>query len=160
MSVAASAMPGIIARVVGWIVKAFSGAAAGRSVPNPALMLPTLFLARAPSRQAPADGAARPAVSATCDRGFAARLRSVSAQNVPKSRKGPRRKLTPPGGKAIPKKAPRLLKRYKPSGGTLLAAARSRMARLPSLPLANVVHLADFVRRQIGCGRTVDRHAA
>lgn len=78
---------------------------------------------------------------------FAARLKSVATDNVPKVRKGHRAKTTPPAGKAVPRKAAPLLKSYKPSTGVPATAPWKKSAARHTSHTANVIVLAKTSQR-------------
>lgn len=90
---------------------------------------------------------------------FAARLKSVAADTVPKVRKG-RAKVAPPAGKTVPRKAAPLLKSYKPSTGVPATAPWKKSAARHTSRTANVVVLGKTSQRSSGRGLAVERIAA
>lgn len=114
------AASGWVGRALAWLSQLVSDVpAAARS--SSLTVLPLLFAPRPPDPHAPLAREkgvhARPAVATFA---FAARLKSVAAQNVPKSLKAARRAVVPPAGKHVPKRQPRVLKSYKSGRGGVL----------------------------------------
>jgi hypothetical protein len=153
--------PGAVERFLGWIssVAWFQSSPVqvtmqARTLPEARFELPMLFAVRASSagKPQPATDFSVPRVRSWA---FAARLKSVAVENVPRSLKAPRRKAGPPAGKALPKKSPRVLKCYKPGTGVPETAPWLRSAKLKPRGPAVVISLVTA-----GCERTAARGAA
>jgi hypothetical protein len=132
----------IFQRLFGWIARKFSDSKGAKPVQDLAFFVPALFVARTVFPALPAADAWDFSTVSALRQGIANRLKSVAAQTVPKSRKGPRRKAVLPAGKCIPKKATRDLKRYKQEAVQPVAAAWRRPASQPVSRPVNVVSLA------------------
>lgn len=144
----ASANIYIFQRLFGWIVRKFPASKVAKPASDLSFSLPSLFVARPlfPARPT-VDAWAFAAVSGLRQR-LATRLTCVAAQTVPRSRKGPRRTAAQAAQKAIPKKAPRVLKRYKQEAVVSAAAAWRRPG--PSQPpsrAGNIVSLNTGLKR-------------
>jgi hypothetical protein len=103
----------IFQRIFGWIVGKFAASNVAKTVPDLSYFLPALFVTRPAFSARPAVDAWSFATVSAWRRTLAARLKSVAVNAVPKVRKGRRRRAVAPAGKAIPKKMPCTLKRYK-----------------------------------------------
>ncbi|MDQ8699443.1 hypothetical protein [Hyphomicrobium sp. LHD-15] len=111
-------------------------------------LLPSLFVARPVFPARPTVDAWAFAAVSGLRQGLSARLTSVAAETVPRSRKGPRRKAAQSAQKAIPKKAPRVLKRYKQEALPSAAAALRRpVISHPTSRVGNIVSLNAGLRR-------------
>ncbi|HML42345.1 MAG TPA: hypothetical protein PKE13_05405 [Hyphomicrobium zavarzinii] len=150
---AAAAGNGIVGRFFGWILRALAGSKAVRgAAPDFSHFLPALFLVRQAPKVERVFGffASDFSISSARRWALAARLRSIARLNVPKGLKGARRRTTPPAGKPIPKKAPRLLKRYKQTTGTLvLGRQKSIVAESPVRRSATIFTLPDMPQRAL-----------
>lgn len=91
---------------------------------------------------------------------LASRLRSVAAQNVRCSLAPKRRKIEAPGGKAIPKKAPRVLKSYRRQAPIETVSARARILKLTSLRPKNVIDLVRDLKAWRSEQQQTSRRAA
>ena len=151
--------PGVIERVVTWIFGSTAGLRAVAVASDLRNRVPMFLVPRAPEPSAPVRSLADYDFAQTLATWvFPSRLRSVASQNVPKSLKGPRRRRA--GGKVMPKKAPRVLKRYTQG----LAVAQSPLARARAygaLPVsADVVMLRNGAHQAARAGVSLARKAA
>lgn len=160
---AAATENGIVGRFFGWILRALTGAKTVRAAPDFAHFLPALFLVRPAPKLERVFGFFASDFSIASGRrwALAARLRSVARQNVPKVLKGARRRSTPPAGKPIPKKAPRVLKRYKQiTGSVVLARRKGAVAESPMRWSATIVTLADVPQRAMRSAAVSEKRQA
>lgn len=151
--------PSVIQRVVTWIFGSIAESRVVVVASDLRSRVPLFLIPRAPESLASARSLADCDFARTLATWvFSSRLRSVATQNVPKSLKGPRRRQ--PGGKVMPKKAPRVLKRYTQG----LAVAHSPLARAraySALPTsAEVVMLRNGAHPALRTGTGVARQAA
>lgn len=137
----------IFQRLFGWIARKLQASKVARPAPDLSYFLPALFVKRSPFPVRPTVDAWDFAAVSAWRWVLAARLKSIAAQNVPKSRRGPRRKAAPPAGKAIPKKAARVLKRYKQEAVSPVATTLRRAVSQPPLRPGNVVALASVPKQ-------------
>jgi hypothetical protein len=110
----AGAKPGVFKRLMSWIFGPRLASKAHLRTSDAARYLPWVFNAHReswPTRKASWIDRAGDAPS--LGRMLAARLKSVAAANAPRSRSAAAPKRAAPAGKAIPKKATRVLKRRK-----------------------------------------------
>lgn len=91
---------------------------------------------------------------------LSSRLKSVAAQNVPRSLAPKRRKIEAPRGKAIPKKAPRVLKSYRRQAPIETVSARARILKLTSLRPKNVIDLVRDLKAWRSEQQQTSRQAA
>jgi hypothetical protein len=149
----------VIRRMLNWVVRSLTASRAGAVALDMRHRVPMFLIPRALEP-------ARPVRSlADCDFArtlatwmFSARLKSVALQNMPKSLKGPRRR--PAGGKIMPKKGPRVLKRYtqKPAVAEMPLQRARAFAALRSS--ADVVTLQDHGAQRSRSGPGPARRAA
>lgn len=137
---------GFVRRLVGLLLNALerSRTRSAAAVAERPFQLPMLFAARTP--ETPRSSIDVLSFSRSRMWSFAARLRSVAGENVPKARKGPRARTTPPVGKAIPKKSPHALKRYKPGSGVPATAPWRARGGCSASRSSNVVMLTQAAR--------------
>lgn len=137
----------IFQRLFGWIARKLSASKVAKPTQDVSFFLPALFVKRTVFHARPVVDAWDFSTVSALRQAIASRLKSVAAQTVPRSRKGPARKAAHPAGKSIPKRATRDLKRYKHEAVQPAAAAWRRPAsQLPSRP-ANIVSLAAHAPR-------------
>lgn len=151
--------PSVIQRVVIWIFGSIAESRVSAVASDLRNRVPMFLVPRSSEPLAPARSLADCDFARTLATWvFPARLRSVATQNLPKSLRGPRRR--PAGGKIMPKKAPRVLKRYTHG----LAVAQSPLARaraFGALPIsADVVMLRNGAQQGARAGMSLARKAA
>lgn len=151
----------LVTRLFGWLFGVRSPSEPTPTRTHEPFQLPMLFAVRSPPVPERTVPAIAPfPVTRSYAWSFAARLKSVAGENVPKARKGHRARMAAPAGKAVPKKRPHVLKVCKPSSGVPATAPWRQADVRSSSRAANVVALVDRSHRMIGRGLVLERLAA
>lgn len=139
-----------IKRFMGWLAGAIGFASGASSQDKPTAVPILVFRPRAPSWSGLSDAELAKSVKEAGSRRFAARLRSVAVENCPSALAAKRGKTTPPAGKPIPKKVPRVLKSYRRSAPPRIISARQRSVDVTNAWRANVIELSKSLKLMRG----------